>query len=408
MTSRRRVVVTGLGVVSPVGNSVGDFWRALTSGRTGVGRATGFDTTSLPTAIAAEIKDFDPCGVVDRRTARALDPAALYLLAAGSEAVRTARLDGSYGSERKAVVVGFDLAQVTAARVAASYQRQGHLGVDSFTLYQTGPYSASAALARSVGATGSHDAISAACASGAVAVLRAWQLLQLDAADVAIAGCCWALDALTLASCAAARVASRNPDSARAMRPFDRLRDGFVPGEGAAVLVLEDLEHAVRRGAPIEAELLGGRQNTSLGASFTENDAASAAACLRGALEASGVTPDDVDLVSAHATSTQRGDRQEAEALRLVFGERRVPAFAAKSMLGHCLSAAAGLETIALLLAMREGVVPPTVNHEHPDPQCPVDCVPNESRAVDASVGVKNAFGFGGVNCCLVFRRLAA
>jgi 3-oxoacyl-[acyl-carrier-protein] synthase II len=205
-----------------------------------------------------------------------------------------------------------------------------------------------------------------------------------------------------VAACLSARVLSRCPDPARASRPFDRDRDGFVLSEGSAALVLEELGHARRRGAPAYAELLGGCQTSSI-AGFTVNDADDCAACIRRALARAGVEPDGIDLVSAHAPSTPLGDRQEAEALNAVFNGRRVPVFAAKSSLGHSMAATAALESIASVLAIRDGVAPPTLHYEVPDPECDVDCIPGSARRLPVRRVLKNAFGFGGVNCSLVF-----
>jgi 3-oxoacyl-[acyl-carrier-protein] synthase II len=404
----RRVVVSGLGVISPVGNTVDDFWTALVAGRSGVGPISRFDASGLTASVAAEVKGFDPLEHADGRTVRTTDPSAIYLLAACREAIAGADLTAApTDAGAVAVVVGLDVAQESLRRSALGLDRDGQLGVDSFALVQGLPDTAGSLVAHTWGFRGPLFALSAACASGVVCLLQAWNLIQLGYADAAVAGSTATLDALLVATCAAARILTRNPDPASASRPFDRLRDGFVIGEGASAVILETLEHAEARGAPVIAELLGGWQDSST-SGYTVNPAEDIGRCLRRALHTTGVDPSEIDLVGAHATSTPLGDRQEASALRDVFADRTVPAFAAKSMLGHGMSAAGGLETVALLLAMRDGIAPPTINYEHPDPDCVVDCIPNRARKMPVRTALKNSFGFGGVNCCLVFRGMNA
>jgi 3-oxoacyl-[acyl-carrier-protein] synthase II len=399
--NRRRIVVTGIGVVSPIGSDVSVFWEALVSGRSGVGPIRKADGSAFRTSVAAEVKDFDPRDHVDGRTARNIDPSAVLVLAAARAALTDAELDVRQADV--GVVVGLDAAYGSVSRAALALERQGPIGVESFGLVQMAPATAGALVARTLGLRAAHFAVSGACASGAVAILQAWNLIQLGYASAAIAACGSILEPLLLAACENARVLSPNPDPATASRPFDLNRDGFVAGEGAAALVLEERREAATRGAQLYAEVLGGWQNAS-NEGFTVNDPVSSARCIREALRFAGVERSEVDLVSAHATSTKLGDRQEAEALASVFGGRRVPAFAAKSSLGHCLSAAGGLESVAAVLAIRDGVAPPTLNYEHPDPACKVDCVPNLARRMAVQTVLKNSFGFGGVNCCLVFR----
>jgi 3-oxoacyl-[acyl-carrier-protein] synthase II len=271
------------------------------------------------------------------------------------------------------------------------------------TILRCLPITAAAQVAHTFGLRGAQSAVSAACASGAVALLYAWNLIQLGYVDAVLVGCTSALDDGLLAACGSARLLSRNEDPATASRPFDLERDGFVLGEGAAAFVLEEERRARARDARVYADFLGGWQATSV-SGFTANPADDCVTVIEAALRETGVAAADVDVVGAHATSTQVGDRQEAAALRRVFSDRSVPAFAAKSVLGHCMSASAGLETAALLLAMRDTIAPPTINHVHPDPDCDVDCVPNEARRLPIRVALKDSFGFGGVNCCLLFR----
>ena len=396
----RRVVVTGLGAVSPLGPDVPTFWQALVGGRSGISRLSTVDPGDTGVTIAAQIRDFDPRAYVDGRTERIVDRSALLFVGAADEAARDATLDGAVDPDAVGIVAGIDSALETSRRISVGLHTHGTLGVDAYALVQALPNSASGLVARRLRLRGPHVALSAACAGGAVALLQAANLIRLGEADVAIAGGAVALDPVLLAGCVSARVLSRSSDPDRASRPFDLRRDGFVIGEGSGALVLEELTHAASRGSTVYAELLGGWHNSSL-AGFTVNDADSCAVCMRRALARAGVAPNEVDLVSAHAPSTPLGDRQEAEALGLVFG-RRVPAFSAKGSLGHCMAATAALETIAAVLAIRDGLAPPTLNYEEPDPGCDVDCVPNIARPLPVRLVLKNAFGFGGVNCCLV------
>jgi 3-oxoacyl-[acyl-carrier-protein] synthase II len=403
LRERRRVAITGIGVVSPVGNSVPAFWDSLLAGRSGVAKIQGFDTSRVAVDIGAEIKNFDPSAHADGRTVRTQDPAAIYELAAAREALDDAGLTEIPRPSAFGAVIGLDVPYHSVARAAVGFEQSGQIGVDAFAIVQSLPDTAGALVAHTFGLRGAQYAVSGACASGAVALLQAWNMIQLGYVDAAVAGCASTLDASLVATCAAARVLSHNPDPVTASRPFDLDRDGFVLGEGAAAFVLEDERAAAARDATIYAELLGGWQATSV-AGFTVNPAEDCGGCMAAALDSTGIDRSEVDVVGAHATSTRLGDRQEAEALRQVFGARSVPAFAAKSVLGHCMSASAGLETAALLLAMRDGIVPPTINQERPDPACDVDCVPNEARRLPIRVALKDSFGFGGVNCCLVFR----
>ncbi len=404
MSGPSRVVVTGLGVVSPLGSSVAGFWEALVAGRSGVTGDLRFDAGGLACSVAAHVRGYDPLDHVDPRVARVADPSAVMLVAAARQALRQGELEHPPVPAEVGVVAGVDVALASLGRTALALERDGPLGVNAFAIVQGLPNGASGLVAQQMELRGAHFALSGACASGAVAVLQAANLIRLGHLRAAVAGCASTLDRMLAASCSAARVLTRNPDPAGASRPFDADRDGFVIGEGAAALLLEDRDHALERGVPILAEIAGGWQTASISGS-TVNPADDGAACMRAALGSAGVDASRVDLVSAHATSTRLGDAQEAAALGAVFGERRVPAFAAKSVLGHCMSAAAGLELVALILAMREGVAPPTVNRRTPDPECDVNCVPDLARAVEARIGLKNAFGFGGVNCVLVLRR---
>jgi 3-oxoacyl-[acyl-carrier-protein] synthase II len=400
---RRRVAVTGLGAVSPVGNTVPEFWEALVAGTSGVARIQKFDTSRVDVSIGAEVKGFDPLDYADARTVRRNDPTAIYQLAAAREAMADAGLTEVPCPSAFGVVIGLDVAYQSIVRASHGLERLGQLGVDVYALLQALPGTAPALVAHTFGLRGATNAVAASCASGAVALLQAWNMIQLGYVEAVLAGCVSALDEGLVATSASARVLSKSTDPPAASRPFDLGRDGFVLGEGAAAFILEAEEHARERGTRIHAEFLGGSQTASI-AGFTINPAEDCAGCMASALRATGTDPSEIDVVGAHATSTILGDKQEAEALRRIFGARAVPAFAAKSVLGHCMSASAGLETAAVLLAMRDGIAPPTINHVHPDPDCDVDCVPNEARRLPIRVALKNSFGFGGVNCCLVFR----
>lgn len=410
---RQRVVVTGLGAVTPVGNDVPTMWEALLAGRSGIGPITSFDTSDLEVRIAAEVKSFDAAKLFDARVARRTDRFALFALEAARQAIQDAGL--SFDESTKAVtgvLVGTAIGGITT--LLSNYailQRDGPRRVSPLMVPMMMPNAASAVIAIQYGLHGPNLAVASACATGCHSIGEAAEMIRWGRAEVMIAGGTEAvLD--RLAVCAfhnMGALSTRNDEPERASRPFDAERDGFVMGEGAGVLVLESLEHALRRGAPhIYAELAGyGANADAYHITAPDEDGNGAAEAMRLALADAGIQPEEVDYINAHGTSTPLNDRTETVAIRRVFGAHaeRLAVSSTKSMTGHLIGAAGAVEAIVCVKSLETGWVHPTVNYEHPDPLCDLDYVPNKARKLEPRVVISNSFGFGGHNGCLVFRR---
>jgi 3-oxoacyl-[acyl-carrier-protein] synthase II len=412
-SEKTRVVVTGLGAVTPVGNTVEAFWRSICEGRSGVGPITHFDAKRLDTRIAAEVKDFDPLRVVEKKDLKKLDLFIQYALSAGVDAVEDA---------------GFDLSQVDRNR-AGCLVGSGIGGIQSIlqwhdVLKEKGPgrispffipslivNMASGQLSIRFGLKGPNSAVITACATGNHAIGDAFKIIQRGDADLMLAGGSEAIiiELCLGGFCSMKALSTRNDEPQRASRPFDAGRDGFVCGEGAGVVVLESLEHAERRGVAPLAELVGyGATADASHITLPAPGGIGAVRAARRALEKAGLGPDDIDHVNAHATSTPEGDKAELQAIRTVFGDRagQVAVTANKSMLGHTLGAAGAIEAIATVMAIRDGCVPPTINLVDPDQFGEgLDLTPNVAAARDIRVAISNSFGFGGQNTALVFTR---
>lgn len=410
----RRVVVTGCGVVSPLGQTTDDFWSALVAGRSGVGPITGFDASDLPVRIAGEVRDFDPTRYLPRTVRRRLDQYAQYAVVAGAEAVEAAKL-----------VVDPDRADRIGVLVGSAYG-PGHLIQRNLvTLAERGPravsphYAAVAAadngageIAMRLGARGPSGSLTTACATGASCIGEAARQIRHGYADAMVAG--GADDPITRLDLAAAANAGalsrRNDQPAQASRPFDRARDGFVFAAGAGVVVLEDAALAQQRGAPILAELAGyGATTDTHHLTAPDPDGLAASQAMRAALADAGCDPAEVDYVNAHATGTRQGDRAELTAIRAVFGERagETPVTSMKSMTGHMIGAAGAAELIATVQVIRTGTVPPTINCDDPE-QPELDHVPHQARPHPVRVALSNSFGFAGHNAVLVVRAWSA
>ncbi|MCK1820282.1 beta-ketoacyl-ACP synthase II [Streptomyces sp. XM83C] len=409
----RRVVVTGTGVISPVGHTVQDFWAAVTDGRSGIRRITRYDADTLPTPLAGEITGFDPRAYMPNRTARRLDRYAQFALAAALEATDQAKLEVTEElAPRTAVLVGsgYGPGQMTLAAVL-DLDRGGRRAMTPYLAAGGSLDSASAEIAAHLGARGPSGALVAACATGATAIGDALRLIRHGYADVVVAGGSDdAVNPLDLAAAANVGALSRSTDPARASRPFDRARDGFVMGAGAGVVVLEAAEHAERRGARILAEIAGyGVTTDAYHATHPHPEGVAVRQAMTDALDDAGVTPGDIDYICAHGTSTPLNDRIESAAVREVFGEHapRVPISSLKSMTGHMIGAAGAVELIATVQTVRTGVIPPTVNCD--DPEDPgLDYVPHRARRRRTRVALSNSFGFGGHNAVLVVRERPA
>ena len=416
MASRNgtRVVITGMGAITPLGNSVSEFWQACVEGKSGIDYVTQFDATGYPSRIAGEVKGFDPQDYMDRRVARRMSRFSQFAVAASQQALQAAELDLRREEDpgRVGVLLGNGIGGLPNIEAAVNTIREkGGMRIDPFFMAKMLPNMAAAQLSMTLGAKGYSNTVITACAAGTQAMGDSLDLIRAGRADVVLTGGTEAaLCELGLSGFAVMRALStRNDEPQKASRPFDRDRDGFVAAEGAAIFVFEDLERARRRNAPIIAEIAG------YGACSDANhvvapcaDGEGASRAMTWAMEDAGVTPEEIDYISAHGTSTKLNDSSETFAIKKAFGEQayRVPISATKSMIGHPFGAAGALESVACLESMRHGIIHPTINYEHPDPECDLDYVPNEARRADIRVALKNSFGFGGQNACLLFKRL--
>jgi len=407
----RRVVVTGLGTLSPVGNTADEFWTALVQGRSGVGMITRFDTTGYPTRIAGEVRNFDPLNFVDKKEARRLDPYLQYAIASAVLAVQDAALDtGKVDGTRFGVLIGSGIGGIsTLLESHRNLIEKGPDRVSPFFIPMLIANMASGLVSMRFGAKGPNSAVVTACATGNHAIGDSFKIIQRADADVMIAGGSEAIIIpLTIAGfCSMKAMSTRNDEPTKAMRPFDANRDGFVAGEGAGILVLESLEHALARDARIYAEIVGyGMTGDAHHMTAPDPEGDGAARAMAAAVRDAGLDVSDVGYINAHGTSTLYNDKFETIAIKRVFGDhaRHLAVSSTKSMTGHLLGAAGGIEAIATVLALHHGVLPPTINYETPDPDCDLDYIPNQARKQDVEVALSNAFGFGGTNATLAFR----
>ncbi|HLI51587.1 MAG TPA: beta-ketoacyl-ACP synthase II [Thermomicrobiaceae bacterium] len=407
-----RVVVTGLGAITPIGNSYPDFWRNLLAGVSGVGPITAFDIGDLEVKIAAEVKDFDPRDYMDHKTARRMDRYSQFAVAATTEALRDAGLTiDPEESERIAVIMntGGGGMQTLTHEVRTQLTR-GSKRVSPFFIPMFAPNMAACQVSITFGITGEVRAAVAACAAGTQAFVDALSLLRNGEVDVVIAGGTEAgMDPVAIAAFGnMGALSKRNDDPQRASRPFDINRDGFVFGEGCGVLILETEQHARQRDAHIYCELAGGSMTAdAYHITHPLPGGAGAARAIQRALDDACVKPSDVSYICAHGTSTPLNDASETVAIKAVFGEDayRIPVSSPKSMIGHLVGAAGAVSGVVSVLAIRDNIVPATINLDDPDPECDLDYVPHTPREVKVDVVVSNAFGFGGQNAVAVFRR---
>jgi 3-oxoacyl-[acyl-carrier-protein] synthase II len=410
----RRVVVTGLGVVTPIGTGHRAFWSALLAGVSGVGRVSSFDPTAFATQIAAEVRDFDPSAYMERKEARRNDRFVQFAYAAARMALEDARLSITPTSAaRIGVLIGSGIGGATTWEAQhRTLVERGPDRVSPFFIPMIIVNMASGVTAILTGAKGPSSCVVTACATGGNAIGDAARLIQRGEADAMLAGGTEAaITELSMAGfCSMKAMSTRNDDPQGASRPFDATRDGFVMGEGAGVVVLEALEHAEARRAEIYAELVG-YGVTSDAYHITQPDPDGDGACrsMSAALADAGVAPEEIDYINAHGTSTPYNDRLETLAVKRLFGDhaRRLAISSTKSMTGHLLGAAGGVEFIACVLALRDQMLPPTINYRVPDPDCDLDYVPNAARPARLRTVMSNAFGFGGHNATLVARAYA-
>jgi len=405
-----RVVVTGMGVISPLGLDVPSTWQALVAGRSGIDYITLFDASDFDVKIAAEVKGFDPLQYIDRKQARHTDRFTQFAIAASLEATESARLkiDSSNGYEI-GVIIGNGMGGLTTlSQQLKVLFNEGPGRVSPFLIPVMIPNMASGQVSIRLGAKGPNYCVASACASGAHAIGDAFTLIRQGYAQVMVAGGSEAvITPIAIAGFSNMRALStRNSDPKKASRPFDAERDGFVVGEGAAVLVLESLEFALKRGAPILAEVVG-YGATADAYHFTEptESGENIERAMRLALQQANLKPEEIDCINAHGTSTRLNDATETRAIKSLFGEcaRKVPISSNKSMLGHTIGAAGAISVAVSVLTIRGGVIPPTINLEHPDSECDLDYVPNVARRKKVRTVLSNSFGFGGHNASLVF-----
>ncbi len=409
---KTRVVITGLGAVTPVGNTAEEFWVSLTQGKSGIGPITRFDSTGFPTRIAGEVKGFDALKYVDKKDDRKLDLYLKYALACAVMAVEDAGLDPTReDGDRFGVLVGSGIGGISTLLDSHKVLLdKGPDRVSPFFIPMLIINMASGLISMRFGARGPNSSVVTACATGNHAIGDATRVIQRGEADVMIAGGAEAIIIpLTIAGfCQMKAMSTRNDEPTKASRPFDAERDGFVCGEGGGLVVLESLEHAVRRDARIYAEVVGyGMTGDAHHMTAPDPEGDGAARAMAAALRDAALEPPTVGYINAHGTSTPYNDKFETIAIKRVFGEhaKRLPVSSTKSMTGHLLGAAGGVEAIATALAIYHGVLPPTINYEKPDPDCDLDYVPNQARKQDVEVGLSNAFGFGGTNATLAFRK---
>jgi 3-oxoacyl-[acyl-carrier-protein] synthase II len=411
-SGRTRVVVTGLGAVTPVGNSVPEYWRAVCEGRSGVGPITRFDPKRLDSRIAGEVKGFDPLKVIEKKELKKLDLFIQYALAAGVEAVEDAKIDFSqFDPTRGGALIGSGIGGILSVlewhRVILE---KGPSRVSPFFVPSLIVNMAAGQISMRYKLKGPNSSVVTACATGNHAIGDAFKIIQRGDADLMVAGGSEAIiDELPLGGFAQMKALStRNDEPERASRPFDADRDGFVAGEGAGIVVLESLEHAQRRGAHIYAEIIGyGMTSDAYHMTAPDPEGDGAMRAMRGALKDGGLRPEDVGYINAHGTSTPYNDKTETLAIKQVFGEhaRKLAVSSTKSMIGHLLGAAGGVEAIVTVLALQQSILPPTINYETPDPECDLDYVPNTARKAEVAAALSNGFGFGGTNATLAFRR---
>ena len=407
----RRVAVTGLGAITPVGNTAPETWRAAVAGESGIDFIRAFDADGLPVRIAAEVKDFDATGLAPPKELRRFDRNVVLALGAAKEAVADAGLNG-FDPYRVGIVFGSAIGGLIGiVQQADTLRDRGPDRISPHFIPSVLVDSASGQLAISLGIKGPNYAPVSACATGSHAVGEGAEIIRRGDADAILAGGTEAcIHPLILAGFTAMRgLAAEDEDPPKASRPFDATRAGFVMGEGACVLVLEELEAAKARGATLYAEVLGyGTSNDAYHMAAPEPAATGVAEMMRSALERSDVSPERVGYINAHGTSTPLGDAAETKAIKDVFGQHahELAVSSTKSVMGHCFGAAGAIEALMCVMAVKEGVLPPTINYRNPDPVCDLDYVPNESREAEVDVALSNAMGLGGHNACVLVGRL--
>ena len=412
---KRRVVITGMGVVTPIGIGIEAFWDSLKNGRSGVGRLTFFDTTDYPSKIDAEVKGFEPEKYIDKKNIRRMDRFTQFAYAAADMAVRDAGLDtAKIDPDRIGVIVGSGIGGLsTIEEEHAVLRERGARRVSPFLIPRLISNIAPGEIAIRWGFTGPNYAISSACATSNHAIGDSLRMLRYGDADVIVAGGSEAaITPLGFAGfCSARTLSTRNDAPEKASRPFDKDRDGFVMGEGAGIVILETLDHAQARGAKIYAEVSGyGATDDAYHITAPNPEGTSAVKAMQRAMQDAEVTPEQIQYVNAHGTSTSLNDKTETKALKMVFGEhaKKLAISSTKSMTGHLLGAAGVVELVATILCIQNKLAHPTINYETPDPECDLDYIPNKARPMEIACALSNSLGFGGHNAVLVVKKYAA
>ena len=410
--SPRRVVVTGIGLISPVGNTKKDFWNSLLEGKSGVGKITAFDASRFTSHIAAEVKNFDPAQFLNPKEMKRMDRFVQFAVASAKMAISDSGLDlGKENPYRVGVYVGSGIGGIHSIEAEHNtYLAKGPSRISPFFIPMLIINMASGQTSISLGIKGPNSCVATACATGNHAIGDAFRIIQYGDADVMVAGGTEAaISPLGFGGfCALKALSCRNNEPQKASRPFDKERDGFVMGEGAGLVILEELEHAKKRGANIYAEMVGyGMSGDAYHMTAPDPTGEGAAKCMEESLKDAKISPSDLTYINAHGTSTELNDKIETKAIKKVLGPhaKKVAVSSTKSMMGHLLGAAGGVEFIVCALAIKENVIPPTINYEHPDPECDLDYVPNKARKMPVESAISNAFGFGGHNATLTLKK---
>jgi 3-oxoacyl-[acyl-carrier-protein] synthase II len=412
---KRRVVVTGLGLITPLGTGIQKTWEGICKGASGIDRITTFDTSESPVQIAGEVKDFNAEDFIERKEIKKMDVFIQYALSAGSMAIEDAGLKiTEENADRVGVIVGAGIGGIqTIERYHSVLLENGQRRISPFFIPMLITNLAAGQISMRFGARGPNSCVTTACAAGTHAIGDSFKIIQRGDADAMIAGGSEsAITPLTIAGFANMKaLSSRNDTPQKASRPFDVERDGFVIAEGAGIVVLEELEVALARRAKIYAEVTGyGMTADAYHMTAPDPEGRGVVNCMRMALRDAGIAPEAVNYINAHGTSTPYNDKHETSAIKHVFGEHahQLAVSSTKSMTGHLLGAAGGVEAAFCALALSEGIIPPTINYEHPDPECDLDYVPNHARHIDLENVLSNSFGFGGTNACIVLKKYIA
>lgn len=408
----RRVVITGIGLITPLGIGVDDTWSALCAGQSGVGEITRFDATNFTTKIAAEVKGFDPADFMEKKEAKRLETFIQYAIASTRMAVDDANLTiDDTNADRIGVLTGCGLGGLNMLELTAhTVQNKGPKRASPFFIPMLIGNMAPGMISIIFGAKGPNSSVATACAAGTHAVGDAFEIIKYGRADAMITG---GVESVITPTCLAGfgamkALSTRNDDPLKASRPFDKDRDGFVVGEGAGIIIIESLEHAQARGAKIYAEIVGyGMSGDGYHITSPPPNGEGATRCMLSAIENAGIQPDQVDYINAHGTSTPLNDLYESRAIKAAFGDAagKVAISSTKSMTGHLLGGAGGVETVFTALAIQNDIIPPTINHENPGDECDLDYVPNVARKTEVTYAMSNSFGFGGTNASVILKK---